>query len=365
MAKTTKPVNLPPYVEAVRAKNGSHRYYARIRRGGRRIRLPNDPRSQAFKIAHKQAIYDLQNDLPATSKAAINEHTIGFLVARYLESKRFEDLAKNTKRQRMLNLNRILAKYDTVPFSQITTQRLRLDMEDMSDTPAAANIYIITWRALIRFALKFDYINLNPTLNLELYSLAGDGFLHWTQSDVSNFETAYPIGTMPRLAFEFLVTLGARQSDLIRLGPNNIENGVLKFHTKKTQVPVSIKIPESLDAAIAAMGQIGETFITSPHTGKPFKSPKSFYGWFRKHYRPLGIIAPPHGLRKAVAERLAEQGATNAEMCSLLGWKSTQMPERYLKAMDRKRIGIQSSNLLDRSNDKSCTTPPDIPAPPE
>lgn len=63
-----------------------------------------------------------------------------------------------------------------------------------------------------------------------------------------------------------------------------------------------------------------------------------------KHLREVGL--KPHTLRKLCATRLAELGATPADLCKIFGWSSIGTAYQYLQAKDDERI----KELFERSN---------------
>ena len=338
-----------PYLDKTRLKSGKVIYYARRHRKGARIRLPDNPAAPDFMKAYVAAIETLSQETSPHKKKRADKHLVGWLINAYLDSSDYKALAHNTQRQRQLNLKRIRKTYANTPFDKITRQQIRLDKEAMQDRENAANAYIIVWRALIKWAKKMEYVTKDPTAGIELFAREKDGgHLPWKDEDIQAFETAWPVGSMQRLAFELLLNLGPRQGDVIRLGPKHVKDGILRFQTQKTHVHVSIALSEDLQRAIEATPIFGECFITSPYSGRPFASVDAFYSWFRKAYLPLGITKPPHGLRKSAAERLANARATTTEMCAALGWKTSQMAEHYTKRMDREAIGIEASKKLQR-----------------
>jgi integrase len=57
----------------------------------------------------------------------------------------------------------------------------------------------------------------------------------------------------------------------------------------------------------------------------------------------------PHGLRKAMARRLAEGGATSKEIASVSGHKSLKEVERYTAKADQRRLSKAAMNKLETS----------------
>jgi site-specific recombinase XerD len=71
-------------------------------------------------------------------------------------------------------------------------------------------------------------------------------------------------------------------------------------------------------------------------------------GWFRARCDEAGIPKgyAAHGLRKASATRLAEQGATAHQLKAWFGWKTLREAERYTEAAERKKLARAAGALI-------------------
>lgn len=86
------------------------------------------------------------------------------------------------------------------------------------------------------------------------------------------------------------------------------------------------------------------TFRDGRVTGKGSKTRK-IYGkiegtvpqtTFRRHLKAVGL--KPHTLRKLCATRLAEKGATAADLCKVFGWSSIETSYYYLQGKEDKKL---------------------------
>jgi integrase/recombinase XerD len=139
-----------------------------------------------------------------------------------------------------------------------------------------------------------------------------------------------------------------RREDAVRLGPQHVRNGRVKFRQAKNEHrnPVDIDIPLHSDlAAILGATPSGHmTFLTTEY-GRPF-SPAGFGNRFREWCNQAGLPhCSAHGLRKATATRLAERGATPHEIMSVTGHRSLEEVERYTRK-------AQKSTLADSAMSK-------------
>jgi len=132
-----------------------------------------------------------------------------------------------------------------------------------------------------------------------------------------------------------------RRAGFVRLGPQNIRDGRIQFRQAKNEHrnPVDINIPlyPELAKIIAATPPQHMTFLTTEY-GKPF-APKGFGNKFREWCNQAGLAhCSAHGLRKAIATRLAEAGATPHEIMAITGHRSLEEVERYTRKAVKKKL---------------------------
>jgi Phage integrase family len=83
------------------------------------------------------------------------------------------------------------------------------------------------------------------------------------------------------------------------------------------------------------------TFLTTAF-GTPFTA-AGFGNWFRDRLNAAGLPQCTfHGLRKAAARRLAEEGCTPHEIASITGRATLKEIERYTKAASRKQLAVSA-----------------------
>ena len=103
---------------------------------------------------------------------------------------------------------------------------------------------------------------------------------------------------------------GCRRSDVVLLGPSNIKNGFLTYTQQKNRArkPITLTIPvhPDLRRIIEATPMVGvKTFLVTSF-GKAFAE-AGFGNWMRERCNAAGLPeCSSHGLRKAIARRLAE-----------------------------------------------------------
>jgi integrase len=164
-----------------------------------------------------------------------------------------------------------------------------------------------------------------------------DGFHSWNDDEIAQFEKRHPIGSFARLALALLLYTGQRRSDVVRMGPQHIRNGVLHVRQQKTGIELAIPVHPVLAAVLAETPTHHLTFLATQF-GRPFTA--GYFGqWFRGQCDAAGLRhCSAHGLRKAAARRLAEAGCTAHEIAAITGHASLKEVERYTRAVDQQKL---------------------------
>lgn len=87
-------------------------------------------------------------------------------------------------------------------------------------------------------------------------------------------------------------------------------------------------------------------YLVTPVHGRPFKSKESFGNWFGKMCAEAGVQSRAHGIRKTVAQQLAEAGGSNAELKALFGWSSDAMAALYTRNADKRKLVEMAADKL-------------------
>jgi integrase len=137
----------------------------------------------------------------------------------------------------------------------------------------------------------------------------------------------------------------------VRLGPQHVQNGRIRYRQAKNEHrnPIDMDIPlhSDLADAIAAAPSQHLTFLVTEY-GKPYSANgfgNAFKDWCRQADLPH---CSAHGLRKALATRLAEQGATAHEIMAVTGHQSLEEVERYTRAARKSQLADSAMSKLKR-----------------
>jgi integrase len=208
--------------------------------------------------------------------------------------------------------------------------------------PESANGLRKALRALMQHAVAINMRRDDPTQGIRpMAAMAKRGFHTWDEVEIAQFEAKHPVGSKARLAFALGLFTGQARQDVVAMGPQHVRDEVLSWTRKKTAHSTAIELfipvlPE-LRAILNATSSGHLTFLTTAF-GKPFTA-AGFGNWFRDQCNAAGLPhCTFHGLRKAAARRLAENGCTSHEIAAITGHATLKEIERYTKAASRKRL---------------------------
>jgi integrase len=332
------------YLYRDRDRHGNVRYYVCVP-GRKKQRIRAEPGSEAFMVAYSQALKSDAEEL--TKRRSIKAGSLDELVLAYLASAEFKLLAPNTQKPRRSILERACdnlgngSRDGEKPVRLLEPKHIRARRDAMCDRPEAANGYVKTMRQLFRWAVDNGTADRNPALEVPYLRTHSDGYHTWTRDEVRQFKRHHPLGTKAHLAITLLLCTGVRRSDVVKLGPQMIQNGRLVFKERKgeTQYTKEHKLPllPPLREAIAATPTGLTTFLVTEF-GKPF-SGNGFGNRFKKWCVEAGLPhCSAHGLRKAGATFAAENGASDKQLMAMFGWKSPKQASKYTEAAEKTRL---------------------------
>jgi integrase len=304
------------------------------RRGYPHVRLPGLPWSPSFMAAYEAAMSGPRN---AVGAGRVKPGSVAAVVAEYLDSQTFfTSKSPGTQRMRRGILERFRARYGDRPFALLPPEWIEALLDQKP--PHAARSWLATLRSLCQFAVKRRHLRTDPTANIKLRAIKGDGFHTWTEEEIARYEAHYPIGTKPRLALALLLYTAQRRSDVVRMGRQHIKDGVLTVKQQKTGVTLAIPVLPDLQAVLDATPSQHLTFLVTA-TGKPYGG-NAFSEQFRNWCDAAGLPTrcKPHGLRKAACRRFAEAECSGPEIMAISGHATLKELVRYTKAADQAKL---------------------------
>jgi integrase len=356
-----------PYLWAGRDRRGCRVLY--VRRNGKYARLKERPGSPEFFAAYHAACARLGvgADKPERSgRQPFPRGTLGWLGVQYFKSEEFKALDPKSQKNRRGVLEECFRKPhkdddpEPMGFCPLTSlaarhiQRLR-DIKVAAGLKGAANNRRKYLSAMCAWAVdgaKPPLLRSNPCRDVKRVKHVTEGFHTWSLEEIAKFEARWPVGTKPRLALALLLFTGARREDMVTLGRQHVSGGWLRYSPKKMlyrRARQSEKPWLPCLAAIVEQSPCGDLTFLITEYGKPF-SEAGFGNWFREQCNAAGLPqCTAHGLRKAGATLLADEGATVHQLMAIYDWDSLSVAEKYTRAANRKRLAGEALPLLART----------------
>jgi integrase len=135
----------------------------------------------------------------------------------------------------------------------------------------------------------------------------------------------------------------------VRLGPQNINNGRLRYTMAKNEHrnPIDVEIPvlPELAKALASAKRVGIKHFLVKSTGKPY-SVRGFASVFERWCKQAGVKKSSHGFRKTIGATLADNGATPHEIMSWLGHRTLTEAQRYSLTANRSKLADSAASKM-------------------
>ncbi len=329
----------PPHLHREITRHGRVVWFVRIAKGPR-TRIRAEYGTPEFSAAYEAAI----GGKPAPDPTKFVAKTLGWLIERYRESSAWARLSNATRRQRESILRAIIENAGTESLSRIDKHAVQRGVERRERHPHAARHFLQTMRGLFQWAFKASHVDADPTHGLKTFRPTTDGHHVWSDEECAAFEARWARGTRERLAFDLLLYTGLRRGDAVRLGRPHVKNGIATIRTEKTGEVVTIPILPPLQASLEA-GPVGDLTFICGERRRPMKK-ESFGNWFRDACEQAGVPGSAHGLRKAGATRAANNGATEAQLEAIFGWRGGAMAALYTREANRVKLAREAASKL-------------------
>lgn len=333
-----------PHVTVRRNKDGKRRFYFR-RRGQPLAPLPDDPLSPDFMAAY-QRLKEWR------ASPAYGENSLGWLCDQYMESPEFKSKATATRLARhrvILSMMRepidpkYPEKFASENYKRVTPKHIAVLRDRKADNPNAANERLKILSQIFKMAFDKELRQDNPVRDVKRLKTPRGGHDTATDGDIAQYLARHPSGPARR-AMVLLTSFGMRVSDLRILGPQHVRKGLLVFETVKTGVLCELTIDEAAQAEIVVCRDL--VFLTNEN-GAAFKSDKVLSQRVAKWFRQAGVKGvTAHGVRKWLATKMAEKGATEFELMAWFGWKDPKEARPYVQTASRRRLAASAGRRL-------------------
>ena len=269
--------------------------------------------------------------------------TIEALIVAYLQSARWARKSEASKANCRSIVNRAREAIGKAPVRDFKARHADAFLAKMADRPGAFNNMRKQMKAVWAWGMAVEMTTGNPWAATEKMK-AGPGYHTWSEKEIDAFKAKFGPGTKERLALLLMLNTCQRRGDAIRLSPQSIQGGRLRFWQGKTGKFMNLPIIDELASELDRHRFGGEALLLTEY-GKPF-SPAGFGNWFAERCKAAGVPGRAHGLRKAAARRLSDAGATQQEIKAWGGWSNDAEVALYVAGADRARLADQSASKM-------------------
>lgn len=352
-------VNLPGLL-VERHRNGSPRYRVRVEGDRtRRIAIPVGPDHPDFAHHYHAA---RSGEVWQPNQSVIVERSIDWICQRYLDylarMVTAGQMSAATLKQRRSVLTRLCDYKDqngdrygdfdmNAPASAFVAIR-----DAWAARPGAADNLIKSIRAVYKWAMERDEIGHNPAAGIGPINLSPKGGADaWTSADLKAFRKHHPPGTTAHLWLTLQAFTACRIGDALWLGRDQEtrRQGEIWLEwqpQKKGSAFVSIPMLPPLLQATRASNIVGPCYILNEN-GQPFSSVEALRVRVRRWCDTAGLHGKSsHGIRKAVAELMAEGGCSQHQIMAVMAHTQAKTSEIYTKGVSRRALAAEGVRAL-------------------
>ena len=335
----------------------------RVRKeGDKRVvtRIPVGPDDPDFLHHYYAAREGRAWDAPPENTAV--QQSLDWLTARYL--KFLEDMvAANqmsaaTLKQRRSMLTRLCdycgddgVRYGDCDMDAPTAVFVEI-RDAWASVPGAADNLIKSIRAVYNWSMERGEIGHNPTVGIApINKNPKGGATAWTAADLRAFRAAHPKGTTAHLWLTIQAFTACRIGDALWIGRQQ-EKTIggqlwLEFQPrKKGSAFVSIPMLPPLVEATRASKVVGPSYILNDK-GTPFASSEALRVRVQRWCVAAGLKnRSSHGVRKAMAELMAEAGSSQHQIMAVMAHTQARTSEVYTKGVQRRGLAAEGLHSL-------------------
>ena len=222
--------------------------------------------------------------------------------------------------------------------------------------PGAADNLIKSIKAVYNWSMERGEIGHNPAAGIgAINKNPKGGAKPWSAADIRAFKAAHPRGTTAHLWLTIQAFTACRIGDALWIGrgQEKTRNGQLWLEfqpRKKGSAFVSIPMLPPLVEATRLSTVVGPSYILNDK-GLPFSSVEALRVRVQRWCSTAGLEGrSSHGVRKAMAELMAEAGSTQHQIMSVMSHTEARTSEVYTKGVERRGLaadGLKSLAALD------------------
>jgi integrase len=327
-------------------RHGKRRW--RFRKNGFSAELGSDYGSPGFVRRYEDAVAGVRSG-PGAGAGKTIPKSISDLIAKYYKSVEYLDLKPSTKTTYRGILERLREEHGTKSAITLRRRHVKAMLAAKLDTPSAANNLRDRLKMLMDLAVDLEWRQDNPVILVKPLKVRTKGFHTWSEAEIEQFYKVHKLGTLAHTAMTLMLYTGAARVDAVKLGWGNTKGNRLSYRRQKTEddggVLIDIPIHPTLRAVLDTCGKKAFTFLET-NSGKS-RSPNGLGNYMRKWCNQADLPkCTSHGLRKAIARRMAEAGASPHAIMAVTGHATLEEVTRYTKDADRPKMADDAITRL-------------------
>lgn len=284
----------------------------------------------------------------------ISRESFAAVIRQFLVSEKFEQLAASTQVNYRHNLSIAEEAIGEVPVEELRPALVQAFLDGYGRRLAQQKCAQTALKSLEKWALVRDKLPFPITLGTEAPGGTG-GHVPWSDEHVALAEQH----AKPHLAraITLAANTGQRASDIIKMGPTDIDHyegrpGINVIQVK-TGLKIWIPMTQELMAAIGAWERRPGPFVLK-EDGQPFSRPQLSNQWLRERDTNLALAVlkdaglSMHGLRATAVVRLRRAGAGILQIADMVGM-SPPMVTRYSRLSVQRENALAAVHYLDRT----------------
>jgi integrase len=142
---------------------------------------------------------------------------------------------------------------------------------------------------------------------------------------------------------DLLLFTGLRRSDVYKIGPQHIRDGVIEYRASKNEEMTYSPVHPTLAMILESHQRTHMAYLVTPVHRRPLGNR------FANVCTEAGVDGRAHGLRKTLATILAEAGNSNSELKARFGWKSDAMANLYTRSANKRQLAITGAEKLNEN----------------
>lgn len=192
--------------------------------------------------------------------------TVGDVIAAYKDSYEWRRLKPSTKKAYGFALEEI-REHENVLVAEIRRRHIKNMRDDLSDTPAFANLVVAVWRNVLNQAVEDELVIANVAVGIK--KLQTGEYVHWSEEQIS-YGLTNLTGSFWRLMVLGLYT-GQRIGDCCRMTKADYDGSAIRVVQEKTGAKLWVEAHKDLrheldSGAGPTTASIWSTRLLAPRT---------------------------------------------------------------------------------------------------